>query len=68
MAKFGLYDASKGIRPIQAAEADYMVHQDEYVSLFNKTQKPLSEKDELIAVFRLDKGSSVRKIGSPTSA
>ena len=62
MAKFGSFFPEKGKYPIEEIDADYMCHKDEYVELFKRARNP-DEEDELLAVFRLEEGTNVRKIG-----
>ena len=60
MAKYGSYIPAKGQYPCEQVEADYMFHKEEYVQLFKKARNH-DDDDELVAVFRLEKGWNVRK-------
>jgi len=61
MSKFGSYNPLKSQFPYEQVDADYIIHQGEYVQLFKKA-KNQNDDDELVSVFRLEKGWNVRKI------
>jgi hypothetical protein len=61
MAKFGSYNPLKSEYPYEQVDADYIMHEGEYVKLF-KSAKTIEDSDEIVAVFRLEKGWNVRKI------
>jgi hypothetical protein len=61
MAKFGSFNSVKSQYPYEQVDADYMMHEGEYVKLF-QSAKTVDDSDEMVAVFRLEKGCNVRKI------